>query len=50
MKTRRDQPLHAQPAHVAERHRRAGGVLGFQPSITLVAARPTPILGGSLAT
>jgi hypothetical protein len=22
MKTRRDQPLHAQPAHVAERHRR----------------------------
>ena len=27
--TERDQPLHAERAHVAERHRRAGRVLGF---------------------
>jgi hypothetical protein len=33
IKTRRDQPLHAQLAHVAERHRRASGVLGLH-SIT----------------
>jgi hypothetical protein len=25
----RDQPLHAQLAHIAERHRRPGGVLGW---------------------
>jgi hypothetical protein len=38
--------------HVAERHRRAGGVFGFHPSITLVAAGPTPLseLGGSLVS